>query len=85
MRIEFLHDAPARRKRPSWFVERFGSRCHELDAMDPNDLRARIVQQIRSRLNLPAWERAIEVERAEVDSMRAFHAEWKRRTSEAAT
>jgi len=68
-----------------WFVERFGSRCHELDAMDPNDLRARIVQQIRSRLNLPAWERAIEVERAEVDSMRAFHAEWKRRTSEAAT
>lgn len=66
--------------RHKWFVERYGYRCWELDAMDPNDLRERVTKQISSRLNLLAWERAKEVEAAQVDSMRDFHAAWQRST-----
>ena len=32
--------------RHRWFVERYGRRCWELDAMDPNDLRDRVRKEI---------------------------------------
>ncbi len=37
-----------------WFVERYGRRCWELDAMDPNDLRDRVREEIEAlhRLDL---------------------------------
>lgn len=62
--------------RHDWFVERYGSECWELDAIDPNDLRQRVEDQIRTRLNLPAWEHAKLVEAAEVESMGRFHQTW---------
>jgi len=60
-----------------WFVDRYGSRCWELDAIDPNTLRQRVREQIEARLDLSAWEHAKYIEQAEVDSMRDFHAAWK--------
>lgn len=63
--------------RHRWFSERYGRDCWELDAMDPNTLRARVKEQIASRLNLARWERAKEVEAVEIQSMRDFHATWK--------
>lgn len=50
----------------------------ELDAMDPNDLRARVRDAIVERIDTDAWNHAIEIERVEVESMRQFHAEWTR-------
>ncbi len=59
-----------------WFVKHYGSDCWELDAIDPNDLRQRVEDQIRTRLNLTAWEHAKLVEAAEVESMGRFHQTW---------
>ncbi|ODS99033.1 MAG: hypothetical protein ABS56_02755 [Lautropia sp. SCN 69-89] len=67
--------------RYSWFVRRFGARCWELDAMSPNLLRERVRESIFEYIDLAAWDRAVSVERAEVESMRQFHAEWKRHIS----
>lgn len=64
--------------RYSWYASRYGTRCWELDAVDPNDLRDRVRQQIETRLDLPLWEHAKAVEAAEVESMRGFHQTWQR-------
>lgn len=63
-------------KRYPWFVENFGHQCWELDAIDPNDLRQRVREQIVTRLNLPIWEHAKHIEAAEVASMKSFHRAW---------
>ena len=67
--------------RHDWFVKRYGKRCWELDAMSPNLLRERVRASILDYVDQDAWDRAVEVERAEVESMHQFHAEWKRRIS----
>lgn len=64
-----------------WFVDRYGRRCWELDAMSPNLLRERVRKMIWNNIDNDEWEHAIEVERAEVESMHSFHAEWKSRIS----
>lgn len=66
-------------KRYDWFVENFGHMCWELDAIDPNDLRQRVREQIETRLNLLAWEHAKHIEAAEVESMKRFHRAWNAR------
>lgn len=63
--------------RYDWFVENYGSKCWELDAMDPNDLRQRVREQIETRLNLPVWEHAKQIEAAEIESMQSFHRAWQ--------
>lgn len=60
-----------------WFLPRHGDKCWELDAMNPNDLRERVSSYIEASLDLEKWERAIEVEAAEVESMRGFHERWQ--------
>ena len=58
--------------RHKWYVENYGPRCWELDALSPDILRERVEAEIVARLDMAAWDRAIEVEAAEVASMRAF-------------
>ena len=70
---KFLHD---------WYVSRYGNQCWELDAIDPVDLRQRVREQIETRLNLPSWEHAKQVEMAEVESMKSFHRAWESRLSQ---
>lgn len=65
--------------RHDWYRSNYGSRCWELDAIDPNNLRRRVREQIETRLNLPLWEHAKRVEAAEVESMQEFHTAWTRR------
>jgi hypothetical protein len=66
-------------KRYPWFVENYGSKCWELDAIDPNDLRQRVREQIETRLNLPAWEHAKHIEAAQIVSMKNFQRAWTHR------
>jgi hypothetical protein len=49
--------------------------------MDPNDLRDRVAEEILSHIDLPTWDRAVEVEAAEIASMQEFHAAWKKSIS----
>ena len=72
-------EAATKRQDPrhQWFVERFGRRCWELDALSPVTLRHRVEDRIVALLDADAWNHAIEVERAEVESMRNVMSAWK--------
>lgn len=61
-----------------WFVNNFGTKCWELDAMSPVALRQRVQNEIASRLNLQAWLRAMDIETIEKESMQQFHDSWKK-------
>jgi hypothetical protein len=63
--------------RYGWFVRRFGDRCWELDAMDPNDLRALVEKAIKHEIEPIAWKRCAVVEKAERESLRTVLDRWK--------
>jgi hypothetical protein len=64
--------------RHAWFTSRYGEKCWELDAMNPNDLRRRVRDSIIEYLDIDAWNHMVGVERAERDSMELVMGEWKR-------
>jgi hypothetical protein len=59
-----------------WFVRNFGDRCWELDALDPNDLRALVEEAIKAQIEPTAWERCAVVNRAEQESLRTILDQW---------
>jgi len=73
--------ASEKRKDPryQWFVKNYGNHCWELDAMNPNDLRDRVRREIIKHIDPVLWNRAREVEAAEVQSMQDFHKAWRGR------
>jgi hypothetical protein len=64
-------------KRYNWFVRNYGKHCWELDAMDPNDLRDIVLQEIIAEIEPVAWERCVTVNKAEQDSLRHVLDRWK--------
>jgi hypothetical protein len=63
--------------RYKWFIKNYGGRCWELDAMDPNDLREIVEEQIkRNILDQEAWERCRKCQVAEQASLRAAMESW---------
>jgi hypothetical protein len=48
----------------------------ELDAMDPNDLRARVEGEIKKQIEPTAWQRCAVVTKAEQESLRTFLDNW---------
>lgn len=67
--------------RHQWFVKSFGRRCWELDALPPPELRARVKAAINGLIDQPSWNRAIEVETAERESMLSFMDSWNQSKS----
>jgi len=51
------------------FLRNYGPDCVELDALPPNELRRRSDNGVRALMNTTKWERAIEVEKAELASI----------------
>jgi hypothetical protein len=56
--------------RYKWFVANHGRQCWELDAMDPNDLRDCVEEEITKLIEPDAWARCEVVNRAEQESIR---------------
>jgi hypothetical protein len=73
--------ATDKRKDPRyrWFVSNHGDRCWELDAMDPNDLRACVERAIVDLIEPIAWERCRTVNEAEQESLRSILNNWRAR------
>jgi hypothetical protein len=63
-------------KRHSWFTSNYGSRCWELDAMDPNDLRDCVEQAIVELIEPVAWKRSEIVNGAQRESIKTIIAKW---------
>jgi hypothetical protein len=59
-----------------WFRENYGERCWELDAMNPNDLRRRLREEIWSRIDHEAWDHCKVVEAAEKESYGRHNKAW---------
>jgi len=70
--------ATDKRKDPryKWFAQNFGDQCWEIDALDPNILRARVEEEIKSLIEPEAWERCLRVTRAQQDSLREVMHNW---------
>jgi hypothetical protein len=70
--------ATDKRKDPryNWFTKNFGDRCWELDAMDPNDLRAQVEREIVALIEPEAWQRCDIINRAEQESLRTILDGW---------
>jgi hypothetical protein len=62
--------------RYKWFVQNYGDHCWELDAMDPNDLRSRVEEEIIELIEPVAWERCDRVNKAEQESLRTILDQW---------
>jgi hypothetical protein len=63
-------------KRAPWFRTNYGQLCWELDAMDPNDLRSRVEDEIKKHIEPDAWERCQVVDKAERESLRHVLDRW---------
>jgi hypothetical protein len=63
--------------RYKWFVANYGHRCWELDAMDPNDLRACVKREIKKLIEPVAWKRCEIVNKAEQESLRSVLDGWR--------
>ena len=73
----FLAETKRKDPRYRWYLDRYGPRCWELDALSPVILRERVEQAIRDRLDLEAWNRAEIVEQAERDSLTTILSTWR--------
>jgi hypothetical protein len=70
--------ATDKRKDPryKWFHANHGGHCWELDAMDPNDLRACVKREIKKLIEPVAWKRCEVVNRAEQESLKTVIGNW---------
>ena len=78
----FATDSKSKDPRYRWYIANSPvdpAKSWEVDALDPNSLRARVQEQIETCLDLPAWEHAKNIEAVETASMRDFHAAWQSR------
>src|SRR5262249_20342336 len=67
--------------RYQWFIENYGKRCWEIDALDPNILRARVEEEIKSLIEPESWKRCEVVNSAERSSLRHVLAAWAKRSA----
>ena len=70
--------ATDKRKDPryEWFCSHYGKRCWELDAMDQDDLRDCVGQEIEKLIGPVAWRRCEVLNKAEQESLRTILEEW---------
>lgn len=73
-----LPSFPAKKsdKRFQWYVERYGRKAWELDAMSPPILRSRVARAIRNRIDEDAWHRVERCEQAEQRSLENVLSKW---------
>ena len=74
----FSVETKRRDPRYAWFKRNYGARCWELDAMNPNDLRQRLRNEIIRRIDLDAWAHCQTTEAAERESLNAYVNAWPR-------
>jgi hypothetical protein len=67
-------DAKKTDPRHRWFIGKYGKESWELDAMDPNDLRSRVEDEIQSYIEAGAWEQHLTTEKAQRETTKRIAA-----------
>jgi hypothetical protein len=79
--VSDLPSFPAKDKRKDpryrWFIANHGTRCWELDAMDPRELRRCVQSAIKKLIEPVAWKRCEIVNKAEQESLQHVLDSWK--------
>ncbi len=65
-------DAKKTDPRYKWYVDNYGTDAWELDAMDPNQLRGRVADEIQRYIDPETWERHKLTEKAEQETVRTI-------------
>jgi hypothetical protein len=63
-------------KRAARFLDDYGSRCAEVDAIPPSELRRRVQEAIESHIHAERWSRLREVERLEQETLETIVQKW---------
>jgi hypothetical protein len=74
--LSFPASDKRRDPRYGWYVRHTKQSRWELDAMNPNILRERVRDAIRSEIEAEAWDRVANVDRAVQDSLEKYMAKW---------
>jgi hypothetical protein len=77
LRVKTDEGGQYRDSRAKKFVEKHGDECVELDALPPTELRRRIREAVEERLDLDKWNRAIAVEKVELDNIVETVGRWR--------
>ncbi len=77
----FPADDKVNDSRYAWFKTLYGDRCWEVDALSPVVLRDRLDLAIVALLDIDAWNHAVDIEAAEVESMQNILGNWKKSIS----
>jgi hypothetical protein len=56
--------------RAAGFIREYGTDCAEIDAIPPTELRRRVSEAIELNIDVPRWNRLLQVEEAERDTLR---------------
>jgi len=75
----FSVETKRRDPRYAWFKRNHGDRCWELDAMNPNELRRRLRNEIIRRIDMGAWAHCQTIEAAERESLDSYVRAWSAR------
>jgi hypothetical protein len=69
-------EAETKQKDPRyrWFVSHYGEKAWELDAMNPNDLRDRLKQEVEHYINPDDWEQHKKIEAAQRETTKRIAA-----------
>lgn len=62
--------------RYKWFMKHYGTKCFELDALNPRVLRERVDQAILNLLDIDKWDHSNHVGQVELASMRDYFDRW---------
>jgi len=82
------HENPGKKGQDSrrpWFEARYGRRCCELDAMNPNQLRTRVRGAIEGLIDRQAWDKMRAIEAVECNSLKEILGAWRKSMSGPAT
>ncbi len=58
--------------RAAGFIEEYGTRCAEIDALPPSELRRRVEEAILGHVNKARWKKLQEVEAAEQETLNQY-------------
>ena len=67
--------------RTPWFRKRYGEKCYELDAVDPEALRRRVMEHATSYIDWTAWDRVETANKAVAGSLAAVMKGWSKRAT----
>jgi hypothetical protein len=76
LRVKTKRDGDYADSRAEEFIAEYGSECVELDALPVSELRRRIREAVEAKIERTTWNRAVLAERAELESIEDFIANW---------